>query len=82
MSFAKESFKASELTGIVLADLDHALLEEIGIDKRIHRIQVLKEIARLQSSAGVVCGVPPIDSHTTGPAPPSAPRPAGTKQKH
>ena len=47
----------SKVTGLMLAALDDAALTEMGIDKSIHRIQVLSEIARLQSSAGVVCGV-------------------------
>ena len=57
MHFAIKPFSDNDVTGVVLADLNHVMLEEIGITKLIQRTQVLKEIALLQSSAGVVCGV-------------------------
>ena len=56
MHFAVEAFRDNNVTGIVLADLNHAMLVEMGVMMSVHQVQVLKEVAQLTTSAsGVLC---------------------------
>ena len=57
MHFAIKPFSDNDVSGVDLAGLTNEMLVEINIGKSMHRARVLKEIALLQSSAGVVCGV-------------------------
>ena len=62
MHFAIDVFCDNSTTGIVLADLDHEALQEVGLTKKVHRLQVLKEIGRLmQSSSSAFIFISPHD---------------------
>ena len=80
MHFAKEAFNDSDVTGVDLDDLDNEMLEEIKIDKKLHRTRVLKEIALLRSSAGVVCSVASDRLTARRRRPRQVARPAYTRQ--